>query len=360
METNPKRGRRGGKNVPCFQCGNVFYSAPSRVEKNSRHHCSRQCSSKTLSQQYSTKVKRECFFCKKPVYYKASHANTISYPSCSDVCKKKIRSIAYSKDKNPRSLGLNNIDRYFWEKAKDCERRAKIKKWPYDIDHIFLRDLFQKQEGRCHYSGIPMSLFSEKGRTNIAASYNVASVDRIDSNRGYTKDNIVWTINCINMFKGHHDMNDIREVFVGIVNKESTLNVKVKLLYPDAKMPESSSNFNSGIDTFVHRVEDCGSYIKVYSGISVSPGLNHYFMLAPRSSIYKKGLIMHNSLGIIDTNYTGEIIGIFYKTTEYQEVLSGERIMQLVPQILLRCKFEEVNELPSTDRGDGGFGSTGK
>jgi dUTP pyrophosphatase len=135
--------------------------------------------------------------------------------------------------------------------------------------------------------------------------------------------------------------------------------VQVKLLYENSKMPENTSEENSGYDLFAHKVEDCGTFIKVYSGIAIAPESTHYFLLAPRSSVYKKGLIMHNSIGVIDTNYRGEIIGIFHKTSNYQEVLPGERVMQLIAQELIPCEFQEVEALGETERGSGGFGSSG-
>lgn len=135
--------------------------------------------------------------------------------------------------------------------------------------------------------------------------------------------------------------------------------IKAKLLHENAQMPMRVTPSDVGFDVSTVKVEDCGDFIKIYSGVSIQPLPGLYFELVPRSSIYKKGLIMHNSLGIIDPNYRGEIIGVFYKTDGYIEPKIGDRLMQLIPHQYLHMKFECVDELGETERGEKGFGSSG-
>ena len=59
-------------------------------------------------------------------------------------------------------------------------------------------------------------------------------------------------------------------------------------------------------------------------------------------------------------NYTGEIIGIFYKTNDYKGINIGDRLMQLIPQEFIKVDFQEVDELSQTDRNESGFGSSGR
>jgi dUTP pyrophosphatase len=80
--------------------------------------------------------------------------------------------------------------------------------------------------------------------------------------------------------------------------------------------------------------------------------------LRPRSSMFSRGL--HIALGTIDSHYRGEVlIGLLNMTNEWQSVAHGERIAQLVVSSFARCDVLEVEELSSTVRGEGGFGSTG-
>ena len=87
----------------------------------------------------------------------------------------------------------------------------------------------------------------------------------------------------------------------------------------------------------------------------------NYWML-PRSSISKTGLMMMNSVGVIDKSYRGELIAALWNTTnEVVRVEKGQRLVQIVARDMDDIKsLTVVTELPSSDRGEGGFGSTGK
>ena len=87
----------------------------------------------------------------------------------------------------------------------------------------------------------------------------------------------------------------------------------------------------------------------------------NYWML-PRSSISKTGLMMMNSVGVIDKSYRGELIAALWNTTnEVVRVEKGQRLVQVVARDMDDIKsLTVVTELPSSDRGEGGFGSTGK
>ena len=100
----------------------------------------------------------------------------------------------------------------------------------------------------------------------------------------------------------------------------------------------------------------------VHTGIHMALPENWVFMIDPRSSIgYKTGLRLSNSVGIIDEDYRGEI-GVLYDNisdSDY-EIKAGDRIAQGWVQPVYRFKPVKVDILPATERGNGGFGSTGK
>lgn len=86
-----------------------------------------------------------------------------------------------------------------------------------------------------------------------------------------------------------------------------------------------------------------------------------HFFLVPRSSIYKTGLMMANSVGIIDKSYRGELKAPVWSMTGNTEVQTGDRLFQiLAPDMGWIRNVRVVDSLPSTDRGTDGFGSTGK
>ena len=86
-----------------------------------------------------------------------------------------------------------------------------------------------------------------------------------------------------------------------------------------------------------------------------------HFWLIPRSSIYKTGLMMANSTGVIDKSYRGELKAPVWSMTGKSEVTRGDRLFQIVaPDMGWIRNIRVVNSMPNTERGIGGFGSTGK
>lgn len=88
---------------------------------------------------------------------------------------------------------------------------------------------------------------------------------------------------------------------------------------------------------------------------------NFGLTIRPRSSICKTGMVLSNSLGTIDHSFRGEVSAVFchvFPSLPKYEV--GDKIAQLHLDIVRKIEFEEVDELSSTERGTGGYGSTGK
>jgi deoxyuridine 5'-triphosphate nucleotidohydrolase len=86
-----------------------------------------------------------------------------------------------------------------------------------------------------------------------------------------------------------------------------------------------------------------------------------HFWLAPRSSIFKSGLIMANSMGVIDKSYRGELKAPVWSMTGDSNVSRGDRLFQIVaPDMGWIRNVRMVDSIPGTTRGAGGFGSTGK
>jgi dUTP pyrophosphatase len=101
--------------------------------------------------------------------------------------------------------------------------------------------------------------------------------------------------------------------------------------------------------------------ITVDTGIAIEIPEGYYGMIVPRSSISKTGLILSNSCGTIDCGYVGPITFKFLiinnSQTQYE---SGDRIGQIIIRKLEDVEFIEVDELGDSERGAGGFGSTGR
>ena len=85
----------------------------------------------------------------------------------------------------------------------------------------------------------------------------------------------------------------------------------------------------------------------------------HVGLLYPRSSISKTSCSLRNAVGVIDSGYRGEIMLKFSCSTNLNIYNVGDRVAQLIIMPYPQVQFEEVEELSDTDRGEGGFGSTG-
>lgn len=147
--------------------------------------------------------------------------------------------------------------------------------------------------------------------------------------------------------------------------KEKMHTIKVKKLFPNAVLPRFGNSEAAGADlVVVRKIENISSRIvKFGTGIAVQPPAGYYFDVVPRSSFTTSkapGWRFGNSVGVIDQDYRGEIIVVLVWDGE------GEPVEPSLPaslfQLLLRrqeqCVFTEVDELSTTERGAGGFGST--
>ena len=141
--------------------------------------------------------------------------------------------------------------------------------------------------------------------------------------------------------------------------------VKIKRLRSDAIIPTHGSAYAAGYDLYSCTDEEMmiapGGTVKVGTGIAITPPSGYFGAIFARSGIAtKQGLRPANCVGICDEDYTGEyIVALHNDSDEVQYIPSGTRIAQLVFIPYMPVVFEEVNELEETDRGAGGFGSTG-
>lgn len=140
------------------------------------------------------------------------------------------------------------------------------------------------------------------------------------------------------------------------------MKVKIKKLHQDAVIPKYAHIGDAGQDLYATRV-----HMDEYGNIVYSTGLSFeipegYFMdVRPRSSNIKTDLVMLNSPATIDSCYRGEVTVKFRPLKgNAKRYKAGERIAQAIIMPYPSIEFEEVEELSETERGQGGYGSTGK
>jgi dUTP pyrophosphatase len=134
----------------------------------------------------------------------------------------------------------------------------------------------------------------------------------------------------------------------------------------DAKMPVRSTSGAAAWD--IHacldepRTVQPGSRITIPTGVSVALPAGFYWDMRARSGLaFKHGLMLINGAGVIDEDYRGITQVQYFNAGEKPYTFhNGERIAQVILTRYFDQEFEEVDELPDTDRGTGGFGHTGK
>ena len=141
--------------------------------------------------------------------------------------------------------------------------------------------------------------------------------------------------------------------------------VKVKKIDNLAKLPTKGSEYAAGVDLYAatdvditirpHHTE------KINTGLAMEIPSGYFGAIFARSGLAtKQGLRPANCVGVIDSDYRGSIIVALHNDTDEDQVIpAGSRIAQLVIMNYFNPHFEEVKELEETERGDGGFGSTG-
>lgn len=147
------------------------------------------------------------------------------------------------------------------------------------------------------------------------------------------------------------------------------MKVRFKKLYDGAVMPSKAHDTDAGFDLTAAAVaKDKNGRLVAYTGIAVEIPKGFVGLLFPRSSIAKHHLSLTNSVGVIDSGYRGEIMLKFrehsaYGSDEYlakEKYIEGDKVGQLIIMPYPEIEFEEVEELSDSDRGEGGYGSSGR
>lgn len=146
------------------------------------------------------------------------------------------------------------------------------------------------------------------------------------------------------------------------------MKVKIKKLCKSAKTPTKGSEYACGYDAYAC-IKDGNTVtiaphetVKIGLGICLQPEEGYYVGIYARSGLSsKEGLRPANCVGICDEDYRGEYMVALHNDSDTPRIVQdGERIAQLVVHKRYDMEFEEVDALDDTDRGKGGFGSTGK
>jgi len=140
------------------------------------------------------------------------------------------------------------------------------------------------------------------------------------------------------------------------------MKVNIKKISENAVIPQYAKNSDAGLDlTATSIINQTYDQITYGTGLAMEIPEGFVGLVFPRSSIRNTDLVLSNSVGVIDSGYRGEIQATFKKTQglDSLQYKPGERAAQIIILPYPEIYMTEVPELSNTERGDGGFGSTG-
>lgn len=147
------------------------------------------------------------------------------------------------------------------------------------------------------------------------------------------------------------------------------MNIKVKRICEEAKLPTRGSEKAAAYDVYACLPDENAPVtimphqtMLISTGLRMAPPEGFYVGVYARSGLSsKEGLRPANCVGVIDEDYRGEYLVAVHNDSEVtRSIRHGDRIAQILLQKRYDMDFEEVDELDTTGRGEGGFGSTGK
>lgn len=144
------------------------------------------------------------------------------------------------------------------------------------------------------------------------------------------------------------------------------MKIKIKRLKEDARIPTKASEKAAGYDLYAcitnHITINPHETIVIDTGVAIELPDGYFGAIAARSGMAtKQGLAPANKLGVVDADYRGEYkVALHNHTNVAQIIMPNERIAQLVIVPYLNVELYEVDKLSCTERGDNGFGSTGR
>lgn len=145
------------------------------------------------------------------------------------------------------------------------------------------------------------------------------------------------------------------------------MKVNIKKLSENAVIPQYAKPGDAGMDIIATSVNVTDDYIEYGTDLAFEVPEGYCMLIFPRSSNSKKDLLLANSVGVLDSGYRGELKLRFKRVYNYFHTIAedkhydvGDKVGQIIIIPYPVIEFDEVDELSETQRGDGGFGSTGQ
>lgn len=205
-----------------MECNNEFYSAPHRM-KTKILCCSRECASIYKIKHNTTKIKKNCPVCNTLIIDKAYRFKNTKISCCSKKCRAEYLKTGYVGILNPNSKYKTPMELFFGYKVRNIQYAAKKRNIFFSLTMEDLIEQYNKQKGLCYYTGIHLKMLTtENFKYKNQPDFDVLSVDRVNNEEGYVKENIVLCINAVNKMKGIFPLETLNYIFDKIVEKRKS------------------------------------------------------------------------------------------------------------------------------------------
>lgn len=242
-------------------------------------------------------------------------------------------------------------DGYLVSAMKQTMSRCEPNGIPFDLDLAYLHQLYEKQNGKCHFTKLP---FRIHGNLNV-------SIHTLDPEVGYVKDNVVLV--CSGLSTISSGANSDIAAIVEIINALSqSVRLEAKLGEGSA-LPYRKRTTDAGYDLFstTEAIINPGEMVNIETGAIVSPPEGTYYSIEGRSSLWMIGIVP--ARGIVDATYQGPLsVALVNNSKVPFKVNIGDKIAQLILHKIIHADFAIVDEFSPVQEGRGkaGFGSSGR
>jgi len=337
--------------VRCTRCEETF--TREYRHKHQRHACPTHS-----VREDGTKLKW-CNNCQMFLTYSCFSSNKARHDGLHSYCKTCAQTTPSSK-KNTKKLNdsrKESLEGYMKWAASTKRSRCNKLGIEFDIDSDFLVELWHQQDGKCCYSNIGL----EYGSKNL----NSVWLERRDPSLGYTKENVVLASKMMNAAKNDASEEDFLDLLTHIKNDLFSIPVRLecKKLIPEARLPNRSRSTDAGYD--LYSIEDAvvpSQLTKnIATGIALACPPGYYYTIEGRSSLGLKGIIPFR--GIIDAGYTNQVwVILTNRSNEDYNIRKDDRIAQICLHRIEHIDITEIEDFssPYSQRGEAGFGSSGK
>lgn len=354
---------KGSVIYTCQYCGELFRGYPSR-SKYKHICCSKECTKKIIEQETKERHKPNatCPMCGKEFWAEPAQLKRFKEVCCSKECALKLRSKNMSGNKN-HQYGLKGKDNPTWKSDE------KIANYGYKQIRV-LSHPFRNKKGYVfeHRLVAEKYLLNENNSVEIDGVLYLKpdlEVHHIDENRLNNDPNNLLVLTK-SEHKSLHSKKRWRELFSGRIAKKEYKNMQeilVRRADIEAKLPTKAHKKDAGWDLYSVKDYEIEPHktTMVDTGLNFSLPDNTFGAIYARSGLAsKQGLRPANCVGICDCEYTGNyIVPLYNDSDEIRYIKKHDRIAQLIIQNFVPVNLIEVDSLTETDRGEGGFGSTG-